>query len=268
MDRMEVLVAAMGQTDFSKFNDMNLQTDVVFANQGNQVGYREQVIAGKKVKMISNVERGVGKNRNTALLYATADICLLSDEDVVYVDGYERKVLDAFRCVPDADILIFNIETERKTKRKTNHHVKRVGIHNFLNYGAVRIAFRREKVIQKNIWFSLLFGGGARYGAGEDSLFLREAIRKGLIIKTYPVKIADVKEEGSTWFTGYNQKYFFDKGAFLAASFPILKYLFALYFTFKFRKSSSLGLLDISRQMVKGIKAFDLGISYRGGAND
>jgi glycosyltransferase involved in cell wall biosynthesis len=262
LEKLEVLVATMHQNNLSKYQEMNIQTGAVFANQSDNFSNIKEEIDNKLVRMITTNQRGVGKNRNVALLNSCADICLLSDDDVVYVNGYEEKILKAFKNLPEIDILIFNIETKESTKRRTNKKIKRVRIHNFLNYGAVRIAFRRESIVRKNIWFSLLFGGGAMYGSGEDNLFLREALRKNLKICTYPLKIADVKEETSTWFTGYNEKYFFDKGALLGAGFPRLKYLFALYFMLRFKSISELSSLHTLKQMVKGMKAFEKGMGY------
>jgi hypothetical protein len=48
MASIEVLVATMSQKDLSKYNEMNIQTDAVFANQDDRYDYLEEVI----VKMI------------------------------------------------------------------------------------------------------------------------------------------------------------------------------------------------------------------------
>lgn len=263
MPEIEVLVATMHQTNLSKFKEMNIQSDVFFANQTDRNEYAEKYIDNKRVRMISTNERGVGKNRNLALLFSKGEICLLGDEDIVYVDDYEQIVQAAFESLPTADIIVFNIETlGKKVKRRQNTKIKRVREHNFLNYGAVRIVFRRESVVRNNIWFSLRFGGGAIYGAGEDSLFLRDSLRKGLRVYTYPVKIAYVKQETSSWFNGYNKKYLFDKGAFLAAAFPLLKYLIAIYYSNRYRYETEYSFKEILKYLIEGMRAFKKGIGY------
>ena len=110
MEKLQVLVATMKQSDFSKIKEMNLSTAAVIANQADDTRYDETQISGHTIKMITTTTRGVGINRNIALSYADGDILLLADDDVKYKDSYSNLVLDAFRKVPEADALIFNID--------------------------------------------------------------------------------------------------------------------------------------------------------------
>lgn len=238
--KVEVLCTTMYQRDMSKYNEMNIQTDVVYANQGDRYDFEETQIGGKNVRMISTAQRGVGKNRNVALLHAVGDICIFSDDDVCYVDGYEEIVQGAFQEVPQADILIFNFTTGSSRKEEINRKIKRGRIWNVLSYGTYRIAFRLGKIQKANIWFTTLFGGGSKYLCGEDSLWLVEALKKGLKIYTYPRIIGEVKQEESTWFSGYNEDYFFSRGAWLQAALPKMKYLMTLYYIIRFRKISKI----------------------------
>jgi len=265
--KIETLVASMNQNDLKKFDDMNIQSDAVFANQCGNYGYIEDKLKGYKARMISTATKGVGLNRNLALNLADGDICIIADDDIVYNAGYINTVQEAFKSIPSADMIIFNIETlGGNIGRRQNSKIKRVRNYNFMNYGAARIAFKRESVLKKNIWFSHLFGGGAVYSSGEDTLFLRESLKKGLKIYIYPESIGVVNQETSTWFTGYNEKYFFDKGALMEAVFPRLKYIFnGLYFPIKFRKKSTLSFKEIKKLMMQGSSAFKNGAEYKAG---
>ena len=55
--------------------------------------------------------RGLSNSRNMALENAEDDICILCDDDVVYCDRYAELVEEALEKVPDADMMVFNIET-------------------------------------------------------------------------------------------------------------------------------------------------------------
>jgi glycosyltransferase involved in cell wall biosynthesis len=264
MNSIEVLVATMNQIDFKKYYDMNIKTNAVFANQSIEYSYEENIIENRHVKMITTNSKGVGKNRNQALLHSTADICLLSDDDMLYVDNYSEIVEQAFNELPEADIIIFNIDTiGKEVKRRMNRSIRKVNILNFQNYGAARIAFRRKAILRKNIWFSLLFGGGTIYSSGEDTLFLREALRKGLKVYTYPKTIGTVNQEESSWFTGYNEKFYFDKGVLLSAIFPLLKYPIGLiYFPWRFKNQAELSINKIRYCILSGMKAYSKGLNY------
>lgn len=229
MSRLQVLVASMNQNDFSKVESMNLSSDAIIANQADTYAYNEQDYSFGTVKMITTSQRGVGKNRNTALNLADGDIVLIADDDIRYVDDYSSLILGEFERIPQADAIIFNIITlGESTYRRQNSTSKRIRLYNAMNYGAVRIAVKREKLERTGIEFSLNFGGGALYSAGEDSLFIADMIRKGFKIYTSPVMIAEVDQTSSTWFTGYNHKYFYDKGALFRALFGKFSYVYAV----------------------------------------
>lgn len=215
---IEVVVATMHQSNFSKYSEMNLQTDAVFANQTQNNDKKSETIRDNIVKMISTDTRGVGINRNIGLMNAQADILLIADDDMVYVDDYDQIVQRAFREIPDADAIIFNIDSiGNSMSRRVNQKIKRIHFFNALNYGAARIAVKTSALRRENIWFNTNFGGGTQYSAGEDTLFICDMLKRGLRLYTYPKTIATVDQTTSTWFDGYTEKYFFDKGALYKA---------------------------------------------------
>ena len=229
MKRLQVLVATMHQSDFSKVESMRIASDAIFANQADTDAYEEREYPFGTVRMITTRLRGVGKNRNTAFDLADGDILLIADDDIRYVDGYAAQITDAFDKNPQADAIIFNITTiGESTDRRKNNGIKRVRFFNALNYGAVRIAVRREKLERAGLRFSQNFGGGTLFSAGEDSIFMRDMIKNGMRVYTSPITIAEVDQTSSTWFTGYNHKYFYDKGAVFSALFGIFAYPYAL----------------------------------------
>lgn len=249
---LEVLVATMNQQDFSLVKAMNLHTDAIIANQADRYDYTCRKEGTSKYQMITTPYRGVGKNRNAAIFAASADICLIADDDLVYYDDYDKIVIEAFNQIKDADIIIFNLTDCEETGRRMNQKIKKLKWYNLLNYGAVRIAFKRTSIINNGILFSTAFGGGAVYSSGEDSLFLMDAYRKKLNIYTYPKSILKLVESKSTWFQGYNEKYFYDKGKFIQAAFPKLKWLIVPIFLYKDYKKTDLGLKKCAGCIYKG----------------
>lgn len=257
--KIEVLVSTMNQTDTSLIDNMNLKTDAVIINQGNYLDEETITKDGKTIRMYSFPEKGVGRSRNHALMKAEGDICIFADDDVVYVDDYEKLILEGFRKYPDADVLIFNVESLNK-ERPINRIVKegRVNYLNYMRHGACRIAFKREVILKENIFFSLMFGGGATYGCGEDTLFLSECLKKGLKIYTYLPKLADVKQENSTWFTGINEKLYKDKGALFVALTKKYSNLLIIIFTIKWYKEykDKFSAINVATYMRQGKKEY------------
>ena len=75
MSKFQILCVTMGQTDFSKLEQMNIHSDVIFANQADRTEKQVLEFDGHTAQMITTDTRGVGKNRNIALLHADADVC-------------------------------------------------------------------------------------------------------------------------------------------------------------------------------------------------
>ena len=209
---VQVLVATMHQNDHTLPARMGLKTDASIANQCDRNEVETFDYQGHTIRMYSFSERGVGLNRNNTLMRATGDICLFADDDMVYLDDYEATVIHAFERLPDADVIVFNLE-ETLVTRRIIRKVERVGWHNYLRYGAARIAVKLRSIHMNGIFFNLCFGGGTEHRRGEDNLFLTECLRKGLKIYAVPDYIAtltDVRE--STCNKAHDTQYFHDTG--------------------------------------------------------
>lgn len=212
--RIEALVATMNQTDDSLLRKMNLQSDAFVVNQCDHFAWKELEQGSSRIRILSVPERGVGLSRNTALMRAQGDICLFSDDDLIYRDGYTDLLRQAFQENPKADVIVFNIHSLNDQKiRYQIIRRKRIRWFNYMRYGAARMAVRRDRILQKNLSFSLLFGGGAPYSCGEDTLFLYDCLKAGLRIYAVPLMLADIDDSSSTWFRGYTEKFLKDRGA-------------------------------------------------------
>ena len=255
---LEVLVVSMGQTDLSLSEKMHLRGNVLIANQADFWGYEEKETQSGKVRMITTATRGVGVNRNQALSLAEGDILLFADDDITYYDGALESVLDAFRELPDADVIFFGIDMTRNGEifdRRRNQK-KHLHIYNSLKYGAARMAVRRSALKKGRLAFSTLFGGGCIYGSGEDTLFICDCFRAGLRVYSHPLVLGACAKDSSSWFTGFNEKYMFDKGAWIACAFPKSKHLMKWYFIRRFSRKSGLPLKTVIRRINDGIRAF------------
>lgn len=256
MGELQVLVATMHQKDLSLAQKMNIRCDAVIANQADGNAFTVQKTSTGTVKMITTDTRGVGLNRNIALLAADADILLFADDDMVYKDDMPRAVCDAFRENPQADVMIFGIDiikngvvTEHRRNKSAQLHVW-----NSMKYGAVRIAIRRKSLLNGNVQFSQLFGGGCMYSAGEDSLFLKACFDAGLRVYSHEYVLGTCCKDTSSWFTGYGEKYFYDKGALVRHLFPRTCYLMAPYFAIRFKRETDVSVGNRLKLVFRGVR--------------
>ncbi|MCI9437331.1 MAG: glycosyltransferase family 2 protein [Lachnospiraceae bacterium] len=234
--KVEVLASVMNEDFSALVRRMRLESDAVLINQCDRLGYEELAEEGYRLRFFSFPDRGVGRSRNEAIMRAEGDICLFSDADIVYEPGYADAIAKEFVRRPDADMILFNVMVEEA--RKTYHITKRKRVHwyNCGRYGAVSFAVRRESLLSSGVTFSLLFGGGARYGSGEDSLFLKEFMKKGYSVYTAPVTIARETAGASSWFQGYDGKFFADKGVLYRYLYGRLANVMALRFLLAHRE--------------------------------
>lgn len=257
--KIETLVVTVDQKDRSLAEKMNIQTDAVICNQSDRCCDECFEHNGNKIKFITRDDRGVGKNRNRSIENSSGDILVLADDDMRFEDGYKDTVIKCFSELPDADVLIFNL-IEKMPRRYVIKETEKAGKHNYAKFGAARIALKRKSIIDSGIRFSLQFGGGAKYSAGEDTIFLNDCLRKKLNIYCVPYALAEIDQSAeSTWFKGYNEKFYYDKGAAYKAlgnSFTASLYCFRYLLKYRKQYKGNYKFLYLYRLMLRGIKEY------------
>ena len=204
---------------------MNITTPCTVINQCNKQNYEKYL----NYDIYNYNELGTAKSRNRGLQHIKKDIIALCDDDVIYKEDFEKIIIQEFEKHPESDIITFNLDSPYR-KTKMNKKNKRLHIYNILKYSSSRIVFRKSSILNKYIKFNELFGPGAIYTSGEDTLFLVDSLKSGLKIYASTKNIGTVNHIHSSWFKGYNDKYFFDKGAlFTAISHTFRHFLFVQY---------------------------------------
>ncbi len=263
MSKFQILCVTMHQKDFSKLKEMNVRSDIVYANQCDKTAFEEIIFDGHKAKMISTQTKGVGINRNLALTYAEGEICLLADDDVYYNDDMEEKVLAEFEKNPDADVIIFHFQSNDPHRKPPKYNkTKKWPKLATTPWGAVRIAFRLNSVRKANVWFTTLFGGGCIFPSGEDSMWIKGLRKAGLTFYVSKETIGTVSYETSTWFTGYDKKYFYGVGACFTAINPKTTTVKFLYMLLRTKGRGSLSFSEKLFWMKQGKKGFVRMLSF------
>lgn len=250
--KVQVLVAAMHQTNHSLLEKMNIQSDAIIANQCDRNEIEAFEWNGHRIQYLNFAERGVGLNRNNALMRASGDICLFADDDMRYCDGYAQMIINAFEEHPDADVIIFNL-IENLPTRYVIKKATRVSYMNFLRYGTARIAVRNAMIRKNGIYFNQCFGGGTEHCHGEDNLFLADCLKRKLRVYAVPIFLAELTEERkSSWNNGYDEKYIRDQGVLYKTMFRTCWRLLCLQDAIRHHKRYERGWLESYRLMVDG----------------
>lgn len=263
MYSIEVLMSAMHQTDLSLAERSNVQTDTLIINQCDHNGYDEEIYNGHKIRMISTTERGASRSRNMAVENAVGDICIMADDDEVFSDGYPQAVLSAYAEKPDADIIAFNVtQIDSRMQTKTIPAFRKSP--RMQSYGTWSITFKRETVLKKGVKFNENFGPGSdKISMSEDSLWCRDAVKSGMNIYQHPFYLAQVGQTKSTWFKGYTENFFYDRGAYLYQTMPKACRLVKYYYIYNSWGKGDMPILKRLYWMNAGIKGFAKGLSYK-----
>ncbi len=203
---LEVLISCMYAEDYSIIENSNLsKVNTLVINQCNN---NSKVCLNNCHTVYNTTSRGLSKSRNIAIELADADVCLLSDDDEVFVDDLEKIIINAYNDIPDADLIIFKMinKSDRFGGKR-----KRLSILDLMRVSSCQISFRLE-AIKNKIEFDTLVGAGTLNGSGEENKFLLDCYKKKLKIYYEPVEIASVAQEQSTWFHGFNAEYFYNRG--------------------------------------------------------
>lgn len=247
--KLEVLLSVMNlnKKDLDK---MNITSKCTVINQCDKENFEKY----KNFNIYSYNEKGLSKSRNRGLEHITENIIILCDDDIVYNKDYEKIILNEFKNNKKADAIFFNIENPYRKKR-INKKNKRLHIYNSLNYGSVNIAFKRK--CAKNIKFNELFGTGSKYANGEDSLFIMDLFRNKLKIYSSNKFIGKIVNGDSSWFIGYNEKYFFDKGALFTAISYRFRHILMLQYLIRHKNVlTNYKLKEAYKIMKKGSKEY------------
>lgn len=250
-----VLVSALEAEPDALLSRMRIKGNAVVVNQAEKRAQTRHAMECGSALILESPERGVGLSRNEALLHCTTSLCLFSDDDVTLVPNYAEIVAAAFEALPRADIIIFNLTPTGADR--TIYQIRkqrRIGP-SAIRFGTPRIAAKVGRLRETRLSFSLLFGGGAVHSAGEDSLFLRDALRAGLRIYQVPIELGTADFAVSTWFEGFGSRYLYDRGALYASILPRGNALLSAAFLLRHRGKFQMPLRAAAKLMREGARS-------------
>ncbi len=251
--KLDVLLSCMHQTDATLIDKSNIVGDAIVINQCDTAGEFEYSTERGNVKFYSVTDRGLTKSRNMAIKKSNADVCLLCDDDEQFVTDYDKKIIDVYKSLPEADVVIFKMANKPCS---FSDKVQRIKFPKTMKVSSWQISFRRKSIVDSGVWFDELLGAGTGNGAEEELKFLLDCQRAGLRIYYVPVEIATVAQEQSTWFNGFDETFFENRGATTRYILGFaLSSLYAVYYIIKKRNKyiNNISAWSAFKAIFKGI---------------
>ena len=206
------------------------------------------------VKICNLAGRGLSRNRNNCLRNATADVCLIADDDCQYTHERLMTVLDTFARNPEIDIATFQFEGEGSTKTYSKESFNLSTFPKGYFVSSIEIAFHRKSILNK-IWFNENFGLGTQvFHCGEEHIFIQDALSQGLTCKFFPITI--VRENDSTISIGRDIESgtLMAHGAMLHLYNPKTEYLRTFIKAYRLWRNRNVPFFKALRHMNNGIK--------------
>jgi glycosyltransferase involved in cell wall biosynthesis len=263
--KIEFLISTMNRSSIDFINDMFCHTGIeninaVVINQCPDILPPNNIPTPHPgIKVISVKDKGLALSRNRAIKHATGDICLFTDDDVVYLPESLTDIERNFNQFKEADIITFKAQTKdgipfKKYKNTPFIHNRRT----ITKISSIEIGIRRSFLRKSKIFFDERFGLGSRYNSGEENIFVMDAFRRGLKIYYVPVTIVEHAFESSGKII--NKTSLFGKGAVYRRLFGAKAAIYNLAFVFFKRRLISKSNISIPYALKLIFKGyFDLG---------
>lgn len=256
---LEILISTMNRENLLFLDDMfinnnSIDYQILIINQTTQ----DKILTSQNenIRVINSFEYGLSKSRNLAIKNATGDICLIADDDIQYVKGFDNIIKQAFVNNYDASIIKFKIETVCGKKYKTypKYSKRLIRTKDLFSASSVEIAFKRKNIIDKNSSFNIFFGLGSYFTSGEEYLFLKTNLKKGLIIHFVNEYIVKHNFERSTTNMG-SDNYIKTMAAIYYLEYKNLSYLLLVKLIFFVFRRKDIKFNELIAKFKIGIEA-------------
>ena len=205
----------------------------------------------------SVTEVGLSKSRNQNLLNLKEQIGVISDQDIRFKKKFDQIILNAFIQYKEADIICFQIEDGHgKPYKEYMKTSKWLNQRDIMKVSSVEIAFKADPIRDSGLSFDENFGLGTTLATGEETIFLSDALKKGLKIRYIPQVIVIHPTNPSGRKFHNNHPLIEAKGAMLYRMFGPGSYAISILFAFKKFKMSSETFLNFVTLMFKGISSY------------
>lgn len=145
------------------------------------------------VKVFKYRGQGLSANRNLAIEKATADLVLYADDDTRYTADTVKNITEAFAKYPDMDVAFFRVSTYTGRSLKAYPEEEREirAMPESYSISTIEMVCRRNKV-QGHLRYDERFGLGTKFlTCGEEEIWFEDALRQGLRMRYFPLKIAE-----------------------------------------------------------------------------
>ena len=216
---LEILVSTMNRNSldflipmfpFCHFSDFS----ILIVNQTEE--NKLLVSDFPSIRVINSFEKGLSKSRNLALKNVIGKIVLIADDDVIYMNDFDTKIIQAYNQYDNKAVISFCIEKPNGLlfKKYSPNAKKNLSLMELFNVLSIEISLNKLILDKLGITFDENFGLGSEFQMGEEAVFLSDIKNKNQQIAFVPSVIVIHSEISSTEKIDFSKRYYV-QGAFL-----------------------------------------------------
>jgi glycosyltransferase involved in cell wall biosynthesis len=255
---VEILLATMNRNSldflipmfpFSHFSNFSM----IIVNQ-TKIG-NDLVSKFPSIKVINAYEKGLSKSRNLALKNATGKILLIADDDEVFIENFDSKLVKAYNKYPSSVCVIFEIGDENgyKYRKYPKTEIILPNYYELFNCLSIEITLNKSVFDKLNVSFDENFGLGGIFNMGEEAIFLVDIHNKNKQIRFYPEVIVTHPKISTNDKLDFKERYYI-QGAFLARIFRFGFYFQLVSKIFFDLKQKKVKLKHVPEAIMKAIE--------------
>lgn len=189
---LEVLICTFGNEGINRVAKMNLpkveSVKYLISWQTNEFNLLlPDELHRNDIRISTTNSNGLSVNRNHSIKKATGDICLIADDDLAYTASQLKTIINTFESNPNVDIALFRHSgSDNKQYPEYEFDLKKEPKGYYVT--SFEIAFRRSR-IPTSLRFDTRLGVGTAMPAGEEALFIYQALKAGLNCRFFPLTI-------------------------------------------------------------------------------
>ncbi|MBT3872908.1 MAG: glycosyltransferase family 2 protein [Flavobacteriaceae bacterium] len=254
---LEVLIATMNKTSLDFLSNMFLSQSysnltLLIVNQTT----KDKLLVSNfaNIRVINSFEKGLSKSRNLAIKNAIKPICLLTDDDVIFLKGFEDVVLNAHQKYYNP-IITFQTNTTNGALY-WKYPIKEIKHNNYITRKtlSIEISFKKNKLIGAN--FNQRFGLGSQFEDAENYIFLNELKKQGFQ-HMFINKSIGIHKPLSSSDEVASDRFIYARGALNAYKYGNLAYFWVLKFVFFLVRKNLISFHEMKNKITLGFKGIN-----------
>lgn len=185
----------------------------------------DDVISGNNIEVIGRYETGLSRSRNVLLdaaIKSNVDYLIISDDDVRYdSEGLKKLFKKLINCGCH-----YQLQSKCPDGRLRKEYKKKpykLGRKNIFGVSSIELCLNIPAINKDGLFFDEKFGLGAKYPAGEEPIFLSDALDKGHEIEFLPLTVTIHPEVSSGLLLFSDERMIHARGALFRRCFGFFK---------------------------------------------